>query len=484
MAGIPSRVESPNAYAAPSSAQAQGPSNYLVPLSVLTSLFFMWGGLTSLNDVLIPHLKDIFSLSYAEAMDVQLYFFGAYGVMSIPAGWFVKKIGFKKGIIVGLAIAATGCLLFYPAAAARLFGLFMSALFVLATGIVILQVAANPFVAVLGKPETASSRLTLTQAFNSLATWAFPTFIGPIILAVAGLSVAELAKLTPAAQQAQEAQAVQLPYVGLAIALAPAVRDRLAIEAAQGGHVDHDGLDRRRDRVWPIAAAPGGTVTSCSGAVAIFVYVGAEVAIGSLLVNYFKESYTLGLPEDKGAKADGLVLVVRDDRALHRQPDHAAQVQARQVAGGARGDRVAAGRDVGADDRLDAVITIIAVGLLNSVMFPTIFTLAIDGLGRHTEQGSGILCAAIVGGAVIPKLQGMFADAAGLHISFLLPAACYLYIAWYGLKGHAADAEAGDRRLRGNPDCRGEADLPLAVLRDPGQLSARRLARNRSWRFR
>ena len=168
-----------------------------MPLSVLTTLFFMWGGLTSLNDVLIPHLKGIFSLSYFEAMLVQFCFFGAYGLMSIPAGAFVKKIGFKTGIMVGLAGAALGCLMFYPAAAARSYGLFLTAFFVLATGIVILQVAANPFVAVLGRPETASSRLTLTQAFNSLATWAFPTFIGPVILAVAGLSAAELAKMTP-----------------------------------------------------------------------------------------------------------------------------------------------------------------------------------------------------------------------------------------------------------------------------------------------
>ena len=219
MAGIPSTA--PHRHSPANGAPAAGPqASYLVPLSVLTTLFFMWGGLTSLNDVLIPHLKGIFSLSYFQAMLVQFCFFGAYGLMSIPAGRIVKWMGFKKGIMVGLAGAALGCLMFYPAAAVRSYGVFLFAFFVLATGIVILQVAANPFVAVLGKPETASSRLTLTQAFNSLATWAFPTFIGPIILAVAGLSAAELAKMTPAAQQAQEAQAVQLPYVGLAMALA------------------------------------------------------------------------------------------------------------------------------------------------------------------------------------------------------------------------------------------------------------------------
>src|SRR6478609_9163277 len=203
-----------------STTQAAEARSYTAPLVVLTTLFFMWGGLTSLNDVLIPHLKGLFSLSYFQAMLVQFCFFGAYGLMSIPAGRFVKWMGFKKGIMVGLGGAALGCLMFYPAAAVRSYGVFLFAFFVLATGIVVLQVAANPFVAVLGKPETASSRLTLTQAFNSLATWAFPNFLGPVILAVAGLSAAELAKLGPAEQQLREAQSVQLPYVALAGALA------------------------------------------------------------------------------------------------------------------------------------------------------------------------------------------------------------------------------------------------------------------------
>jgi len=438
MAGIPSRVESPNAYAPPSAAiDAPGsqPSHFGA-ISVLATLFFMWGGLTSLNDVLIPHLKGIFALNYFQAMLVQFCFFGAYGLMSIPAGRFVKAIGFKKGIIVGLAGAAVGCLMFFPAAAVRSYGVFLFAFFVLATGIVILQVAANPFVAVLGKPETASSRLTLTQAFNSLATWAFPTFIGPIILVIAGLSAAELANLTPAAQQAQEAHAVQMPYVGLALALAllsvvvwrsklPKIDTASTTDAAAGALSDRASAWRYRHLVL--------------GAVAIFMYVGAEVAIGSLLVNYFKEPYTLGWPESKGTRlmpiywlcamvgrfiGSGTLRVFKPGRLLATHATVAALLA------------VASALTSG----WTAVITIIAVGFVNSIMFPTIFTLAIGGLGRHTEQGSGILCAAIVGGAFIPALQGVFADAAGLHISFVLPAVCYLYIAWYGLRGHATDA--------------------------------------------
>jgi FHS family L-fucose permease-like MFS transporter len=440
MAGIPSRVESPNAYAAPTSNidSAGARPSYFGPLVVLTTLFFMWGGLTSLNDVLIPHLKGIFSLSYFEAMLVQFCFFGAYGLMSIPAGRFVKAIGFKKGIMVGLAGAAAGCVMFYPAAAARSYGVFLFAFFVLATGIVILQVAANPFVAVLGKPETASSRLTLTQAFNSLATFAFPRFIGPLILAVAGLSAAELALLTPAARQAQEAHAVQLPYVALAgllglLAVVVALSKLPKIDTAGTADAGSAGALPDRGSAWRYRHL-------VLGAGAIFVYVGAEVAIGSLLVNYFKESYTLGLPENEGTRLMpwywlcamigrfvGSLITLRLFKPGKVLAAHAVIASLLVVA-----STFTTG--------WTAVLTIIAVGLMNSVMFPTIFTLAIDGLGRHTEQGSGILCAAIVGGAFIPALQGVFADRAGLHISFLLPAVCYLYIAWYGLRGHATDA--------------------------------------------
>jgi FHS family L-fucose permease-like MFS transporter len=438
MAGISSPAQSPHRSATPAGVPTGTPPNYIVPLSVLTTLFFMWGGLTSLNDVLIPHLKGIFQLSYARALAVQLTFFGAYGAMSIPAGWFVKKIGFKTGIIVGLAGAAVGCLLFYPAATAREFWLFLPALFVLATGIVILQVAANPFVAVLGRPETASSRLTLTQAFNSLATWAFPTFIGPIILAVAGLSAAELAQLTPAARHAQEAQSVQLPYVGLALALALLAvivwRSKLPkIDTAAADGASSASALPDRGSAWAYRHL-------VLGAVGIFMYVGAEVAIGSLLVNYFKEPYILGLAENEGSKLMarywlcamvgrfvGSLFTLRKFKPGKVLAVHAVIASALVVASVAT-------------TGWTAVITIIAVGLMNSVMFPTIFTLAIDGLGRHTEQGSGILCAAIVGGAIIPWLQGLFADNAGLHISFILPAVCYVYIAWYGLKGHAIDA--------------------------------------------
>ena len=416
-------------------------ANYTVPLAVLTTLFFMWGGLTSLNDVLIPHLKGIFSLSYFEAMLVQFCFFGAYGLMSIPAGRIVRAIGFKNGIMVGLAGAALGCLLFYPAAAVRSYGVFLGAFFVLATGIVLLQVSANPYVAILGPPHTASSRLTMTQAFNSLATWAFPNFLGPLILSVVGLSAAELAKFPPGALEAREAQAVQLPYVALAVALAllavVVFRSKLPkIDTNQTGDSDFSAS------VLPDRGSAWKYRHLSLGAVAIFLYVGAEVAIGSLLVSYLREPYTLGLAAQEGTKLMsrywlcamvgrfiGSLFTLRRYPAGRVLTAHAVIAAVLVVV-----STLTTG--------WTAVLTIIAVGLFNSVMFPTIFTIAIDGLGRHTEQGSGILCTAIVGGAFIPALQGVLADKAGLHISFLLPAACYLYIAWYGLRGHSLAARA------------------------------------------
>ena len=337
--------------------------------------------------------------------------------------------------------------MFYPAASARSYGLFLTAFFVLATGIVILQVAANPFVAVLGRPETASSRLTLTQAFNSLATWAFPTFIGPVILAVAGLSAAELANMTPVARQAQEAQAVQLPYVGLAVALALLAaivwRSKLPKIDTSAGDGGCGGSRERASRSWQRVALPPPRAGRGGHLHVRRRRGGDRLAAGQLL----QGAYTLGLAENEGTKwmarywlcamigrFIGSLFTLRRFQPGKVLTAHALIASLLTVT-----SVLTTG--------WTAVITIIAVGLFNSVMFPTIFTIAIDRLGRHTEQGSGILCTAIVGGAFIPALQGVLADKAGLHISFLLPAACYLYIAWYGIKGRADSTSAGARRV-------------------------------------
>jgi FHS family L-fucose permease-like MFS transporter len=422
------------------SSTATSETNYLAPLAVLTSLFFMWGFITCLNDIIIPHLKSVFELNYAKAMLVQFAFFTAYFVMSLPSGFIVKRVGYKPGIIIGLLGAALGCMLFYPAAGAKSYPLFLLALFVLASGITLLQVAANPFVSVLGKPETASSRLTLSQAFNSLGTTIAPWFGSMLILANAVKSKDELAQLAPAAQEAyrvSQASSVQVPYLGLTgalvlLAVAIALFRLPKIDEGSDGAVSAAG-DEHHASAWSYRHL-------VLGAVGIFVYVGAEVAIGSFLVNYFKEPYIGGLPEAQGAKLVswywfgamlgrfvGALITLR----LYK-PGKVLAVHALAAAALTVVTMIATGSV--------AMWSIIAVGLFNSIMFPTIFTQAIDGLGKHTGQGSGILCMAIVGGALIPVAQGAIADAIGIHHCFIVATLCYLYIAWYGLKGHVPRA--------------------------------------------
>jgi MFS transporter, FHS family, L-fucose permease len=404
-------------------------AGYAAPLAVLTTLFFMWGFLTCLNDIIIPHLKAVFELSYAQAMLIQFAFFTAYFVMSLPSGRIVTRLGYKHGIIIGLVGAAAGCLLFYPAAGQRSYGLFLLALFVLASGITLLQVAANPFVAVLGKPETASARLTLTQAFNSLGTTIAPQFGSLLILAVAVKPAAEIARMTPAAADAYrlaEASSVQRPYLGLAVAL---VLLAIAIALFKLPRIEDvtprtDARGEDRGSAWRYRHL-------VLGAIAIFLYVGGEVSIGSFLVNYFKEPSIGGLAEADGARLVSFywggamvgrfigTLTLRAWKPAKVLALHAVAVTALILVSMAGHGHV-------------ATWSIIAVGLFNSIMFPTIFTLAIDGLGRHTSQGSGILCMAIVGGAVVPVLQGAVADAIGVHHAFVVAALCYVYIAWYG----------------------------------------------------
>lgn len=398
--------------------------NYTFALSALTTLFFMWGFLTCLNDILIPHLKEVFDLNYTQGMLIQFCFFGAYFLVSLPAGLLVKKVGYKTGAVIGLVIAAVGCLMFYPAAAMREYAVFLAALFVLAGGITVLQVSANPYVAILGKPETASSRLTLTQAFNSFGTTIAPVIGGALILG----AVAVDSNLTGDALLQAKAHAVQIPYVALASAL--------LLLAAVFAFLK---LPVIVDEALPSTEKDSGSAWQYNhlvlGAVGIFVYVGGEVAIGSLLVNF------MGLPEIAG--------LAEKDAAVYVSYYWGGAMVGRFI-GSAVMQKVPGGT-VLAFNALAAVVlilvavftsgplamwAILAVGLCNSVMFPTIFSLAVTGLGRHTSQGSSILCMAIVGGALIPLAQGALADSLGLQLSFLLPILCYLYIAFYGLKGH------------------------------------------------
>lgn len=401
------------------SAKASSPlpaGGYRFALISLTTLFFMWGFITCLNDILIPYLKGAFNLSYTQAMLIQFCFFSAYFIVSLPAGMIVSKIGYQKGIVLGLAIACVGCLMFYPAAAHGIYAVFLIALFVLASGITILQVSANPYVTALGNPDTASSRLTMTQAFNSLGTTVAPFFGSYLIFGVSG----EHNSATASASD------VQVPYLILAFTLLLLALVFLYLKLPKLHHTNANtkvfsgGAWHHRHLVL--------------GALGIFMYVGAEVAIGSMIVNYLANPSVAGLSEGKASKLLayfwGGAMVGRFIGALVMQ----------KISGG----KVLAFNAVMAialilisinSEGAVALWSMLGVGLFNSIMFPTIFSLALHKLGKDTPQGSGILCLAIVGGAIIPLLQGVLADSVGVTLSFLLPAVCYVYIAYYGLVG-------------------------------------------------
>jgi len=401
-------------------------------LAVVTTIFFMWGFLTCLNDILIPHLKAVFELNYARAMLIQFTFFGAYFLMSLPAGRLVAHLGYKKGIVAGLVIAGIGAAGFYPAAGLRMYEAFLAALFVLATGITVLQVAANPYVALLGPVETGSSRLNLAQALNSLGTAIAPMFGGFLILSSAVKPADELA-LMPAAEQiayrVQEAQAVQGPYLGLGIALfALAIfvfafrLPALSETTEQADSKKHSYADALRHR------------HVLFGVLGIFFYVGAEVAIGSLAVNYFALPDIAGLKEDDAAH---ILSIYWSLAMVGRFVGSALMVKfsPRKLLAGFAVVNILLLATTMSVSGMPAVYSLVAIGLFNSIMFPTIFALSIERLGALTNKASSLLIMAIVGGAVIPLLQGLLADRVGLQASFILPLLCYGYIVFYGISG-------------------------------------------------
>jgi FHS family L-fucose permease-like MFS transporter len=408
-------------------------------LGVLSIIFFTWGALTSLNDVLIPHLKAVFEMNYAQTMLIQFTFFSTYLVMSLPAGRVIAHVGYKPSVVIGLIIAASGALAFYPAARVPSYPLFLLALFVLASGITLLQVAANPYISLLGDPRDASSRLTLAQALNSLGTTLAPALIGPVILAVAVLSDAELARLPLAQQEAYrsaQAHSVQAPYLGIALALfllasfvylfrLPPLTEATE-QADPRRHTFREVLQHRNLRL---------------GVIAIFVYVGAEVAIGSFLINYISDPRIGHIDPARATRYvsyywGGAMLGRFAGSALLRRFAPRSLLCAFALAA------IALLATTITSTGALAMWSVVAIGLFNSIMFPTLFTLGIEDLGAMTSKASSLLIMAIVGGAVIPYLQGRIADRVGIQPAFLLPLLCYAYIAWYALRG-ARQRDAG-----------------------------------------
>lgn len=451
------------------------PSSHRSPLAVLTSLFFLWGFITVLNDVLVPHWKELFNLSYAQSLLVQFCFFGAYFVgaviyylISTSSGDPIDRIGYKRGLLLGLGLSALGCALFAPASLMHSYAAHLVALLVLGLGFTVLQIAANPFVAIIGPPEGASSRLNLAQAFNSLGTTLAPLIGGWLIF-----------------DQVDAAAAVRMPYLGLAgllVLIAVVVQATRLPETPRPERIGHSNALRHPQLRW--------------GMVAIFCYVGAEVAVGSLIISFLALDGVMGFREDVakhylslywgGAMAGRFMGSVALDKAMApgRKLGIMAGIGAAMfallmvlnatgpvsigdlwpmallivanilVAMWAKGDP---GRAMGlfalvAVVLLGVVITgrgpialwsIVAIGLFNSILWSNIFTLSIDGLGHDTAQGSSLLVMMILGGAIIPWLQASVIDTLGqdgggeraFHLSFLLPLACYAYLVWYGLRG-------------------------------------------------
>ncbi len=405
-------AQSPNSAAVSSAVSNNDNKNYIVPLVILTTLFFMWGVLTSLNDVLIPYFKRLFDLSYTQALLIQFCFFVAYGVCSIPSGIAVRKMGYQRGAVVGLCVAALGCFLFVSAANYSSYSLFLGALFVLAAGITLLQVSANPYVALLGPSATAPRRLTLTQAFNSVGAWAGTKFGGPIILG--GFATATVIT----------ADAVKTPYIYLGVTLVAFAVFFLIVKLPQIQDEQEQGSYSQVMSYKHLML----------GVVAIFVYVGAEVAIGSLIINFMAEPHIAGMAGEEASdyvanywllalfgRIAGVILmfVVAGNVMLMINAIAAVLLLLVVVFG----------------DGAPAYYSLVAVGFFNSLMFPTIFSLAVAKLGPLTSRGSGLLCTAIIGGALIPVFQGLIADNMNLQISFLVPLVCYVYIAFYGLVG-------------------------------------------------
>lgn len=417
-------------------AGGSGPhSNNRPLLFLVVAVFFLFGGITNLNDVLIPKLKGLYSLNYTQAMLVQFAFFTSYAIFSIPAGLVMKKLGYFRGIVLGFGIMAGSCLLFLPAAYSGLFGSFLAALFMLGGGITLLQVAVNPLILSLGPPETAHSRLTFAQFFNSVGVFLMVRFGAELILGEEALrDPAGLSETALKDWRVAETTVIGHAYIGLAIVLTiiaaffwtrRSVLDRQQADAVQLAGTF--GLLRRPRLAF--------------GVLCIFMYVGAEVGIASLMINYLGDARTLALaPAAAGVLLSYYWLGALIGRMLGgfllrlTKPGLLLCVFAVLAIGLCLTSALGAGALAG--------YTLVAVGLANSIMFPTIFSLATEGLHHEAPQASGLLCTAIVGGAIIPVILGMVADGFGLAAALIVPMICYLIIASFGLWATRSQGEA------------------------------------------
>ncbi len=410
--------------------------NYTSALAVLASLFFIWALVTNINDILIPHLKKACNLTDFQSSLVQFSFFGAYFIMSLPAGAILKKVGYKWGIIVGLSLMFVGALIFIPAALTRIYAIFLIGLFVLGSGITLLQVAANPYVALLGNPASASSRLNFTQAINSLGASLGPFLGGLLILSGIEYTAEQWTSLSEAEQlayQISEAKSVILPYTALAVVLVLIgimiyFSNLPIIENETEEEVNHHLINDKNTSVWQYSHLKWGVLS-------IFLYVGAEVAIGSFIIGFAKLPNIANLNELEAknfisyymifamiGRFLGAALLTKLNPRIWLGFNALAAIVLLAYAINTSGNV--------------ALYAMILVGFCNSTMFPTIFTLAIKELGHFTKSGSSYLIMAIVGGAIVPPVMGLVSDMySDIQVAFYVPLACYIFISFYGFVG-------------------------------------------------
>jgi FHS family L-fucose permease-like MFS transporter len=407
---------------------------YVVPLILVTSLFFLWAFGVNLNDILIPHLKKAFHLTDFRSSLIQTAFFGGYFLAALPAGWLMEKIGYKRGILVGLLTCAAGALLFVPAASVRLYGFFLFALFVMACGQGVLEVAANPYVTILGPPESSERRLNLAQSFNSVGAVVTPVFGAAFILSGVEYSRAQLAAMAPAqlhAYEVAEAATVKMPYfviAGLFLAVAA------LIFFAQLPEVREEGRDEDLSSATPGLRGLWPYKHLLKGVLAQFFYVGAQVGVASFVIRFAQYSMP-GLPEKHAANYLKL---------------HLLGFMIGRFTGSAIMKHIAASRllslfGVSALTCLTIVLlgtgvapmwALVVLGFFHSIMFPTIFALSLKHLGPHTKLGSSLLVMSIIGGAVFPAIMGYISDVSNIRYAFVVPFLCHVYVLYFATRGY------------------------------------------------
>jgi MFS transporter, FHS family, L-fucose permease len=433
---------------APSTAPSLTERRYVLPFTLVTSLFFLWAIGVNLNDILIPHLKKAFTLTDFQSSLIQSAFFGGYFFAALPAGWLMQRIGYKKGILTGLLICATGAFLFIPAAAVLVYGFFLFALFVMACGQCFLEVAANPYVTILGPPESSERRLNLAQSFNSVGAVVTPLLGATFILSGIEHTPAELAAMTPAqllAYRISEANMVKAPYlvitgIFLCVALLiyfsrlPEVREGSVREDAKS----NEPSSARLSDAWSHAHL-------VKGVVAQFFYVGAQVGVASFIIRF----------------AEREIPGTREKIAAHYLQLHMLGFMVGRFAGSAIMKKISASKllSVFASGALVSLLVvlfasgqapvwaIVLVGFFHSIMFPTIFALSLKDLGPYTKLGSSLLVMSIIGGALIPVVMGRISDAANIQRAFIVPLICHLYILYFALRGYKPEAQDAANRF-------------------------------------